>query len=391
MKQTSAEDSCGATHRENRSRPGDLRAKERRKDLVTPKKSITMADLLAKSTQKIKSFSIGEKVRAKVIEVGGNYALFDIGGKTEGVLKDSFFEESKKFVGSIKEGDAITVTVVIPENSDGQTVVSLRDTAANDAWDKLNQAKADAKKISVVVRGVSESGITAETNSITGFIPMSQISKKLLSQLDSLVGKRLEVLIVEVDQRKNRLVISERGVSEADEIKKIDEVLEKISNGDKVYDGKVITLTKFGAFVEITALGVSMEGLVHVSEISWEKTRDPKDVLAVGDKVKVKVLDAKNGKLSLSIKQALEDPWSKITDKYRPEAKIKGKVTKKTDFGVFVQLEPGVEGLIHLTKIPPNTKIDIGQEVNCYIEGVDEGERRISLGIVLTTKPIGYK
>jgi len=358
---------------------------------VTPKKSITMADLLAKSTQKIKSFSIGEKVRAKVIEVGGNYALFDIGGKTEGVLKDSFFEESKKFVGSIKEGDAITVTVVIPENSDGQTVVSLRDTAANDAWDKLNQAKADAKKISVVVRGVSESGITAETNSITGFIPMSQISKKLLSQLDSLVGKRLEVLIVEVDQRKNRLVISERGVSEADEIKKIDEVLEKISNGDKVYDGKVITLTKFGAFVEITALGVSMEGLVHVSEISWEKTRDPKDVLAVGDKVKVKVLDAKNGKLSLSIKQALEDPWSKITDKYRPEAKIKGKVTKKTDFGVFVQLEPGVEGLIHLTKIPPNTKIDIGQEVNCYIEGVDEGERRISLGIVLTTKPIGYK
>jgi len=132
-------------------------------------------------------------------------------------------------------------------------------------------------------------------------------------------------------------------------------------------------------------------GDAHGQQFSDPLPGNRVEVLAVGDKVKVKVLDAKNGKLSLSIKQALEDPWSKITDKYRPEAKIKGKVTKKTDFGVFVQLEPGVEGLIHLTKIPPNTKIDIGQEVNCYIEGVDEGERRISLGIVLTTKPIGYK
>jgi len=221
------------------------------------------------------------------------------------------------------------------------------------------------------------------------------MSKKLISNLDSLAGQRVEVLVVEIDQRKNRLVFSERRVSEAAEIKAIDDVLAKITKGNEIYEGKVITLTKFGAFVEIKVQGVksqvALEGLVHVSEISWEKTKDPKDVLAVGDTVKVKVLESKEGKLSLSIKQAQDDPWKTIADKYKADSKIKGKVTRKTDFGAFVGLEPGVEGLIHLTKIPPGTKMDIGQEINCYVEEVDPRDRRISLGMVLTSKPIGYK
>ena len=402
VKRTSAEDSCRASGRENRSRPEDLRAKSRKagqekvgNDPVTLQKATTMADLLAKSGLKIRSFSIGEKVRAKVLETGNDVVLFDIGGKTEGILKDSFFDESKKFASNLTVGESVTVTVVIPENSDGQTVVSLRDTAANDVWDRLIQAKKDTKKVTVAIKGVSESGVTAEIDGITGFIPMSQMSKKLISNLDSLAGQRVEVLVVEIDQRKNRLVFSERRVSEAAEIKAIDDVLAKITKGNEIYEGKVITLTKFGAFVEIKVQGVksqvALEGLVHVSEISWEKTKDPKDVLAVGDTVKVKVLESKEGKLSLSIKQAQDDPWKTIADKYKADSKIKGKVTRKTDFGAFVGLEPGVEGLIHLTKIPPGTKMDIGQEINCYVEEVDPRDRRISLGMVLTSKPIGYK
>jgi len=369
---------------------------------VTSNKNITMADLLKRSGKKIKSFTIGEKVMAKVVELGRSVALFDIGGKAEGILKDSFYEESKKFVSTLKPGDEVLVTVVIPETNDGQIVVSLRDTAANDAWQKLDQAKKTNTKITVTVKGITDSGLTAETESITGFIPMSQVGKKVLGDLDSFVGKRLDVKVVEVDQNKNRLVLSERQVSEADDIKKMDSILEKITHEDGVFEGEVVTLTKFGAFVEIKVKSgksvVPVEGLVHISEISWEKTRDPKEVLDVGQKVKVRILGSQNlpagrqvGKLALSMRQAMDDPWKEIDKKYKSDAKVKGKIVKKTDFGVFVQLEPGVEGLVHLTKIPPGTKMELGQDVNCYIEEVDPLERRISLGIVLTSKPIGYK
>ena len=134
-----------------------------------------------------------------------------------------------------------------------------------------------------------------------------------------------------------------------------------------------------------------IEGLVHVSEFSWGKIEKPSDVVSEGKEVVVKVIDIADGKLSLSFKQAQKDPWEEVEKKYKKEAKVKGKVIRRSDFGIFVELEPGVEGLIHMTKIPPGEKFEEGQEVNVYLEEIDGKKRKISLGLILTRKPIGYK
>ena len=172
------------------------------------------------------------------------------------------------------------------------------------------------------------------------------------------------------------------------------EALKSISAGE-VYIGEVTTVTDFGVFVKFEVKlknkKTEVEGLVHSSEIAWERVEKPADVLKEGDKVKVLVLEVKDGRLGLSIKQAQGDPWQKVAEKYRPEAKFKGKVVKISDFGAFVELEPGVEGLIHITKIPPATRLKVGDEVNVYIDEINIPEKKIGLGLILTSKPIGYK
>jgi len=134
-----------------------------------------------------------------------------------------------------------------------------------------------------------------------------------------------------------------------------------------------------------------VEGLVHISELSWEKTAKVSDVIHEGDKVKVRVLGARDGRLSLSIKHAMEDPWDKFVKKFKVEDRFKGKVMKLSDFGIFVQIVPGVEGLVHMTKIPPATRFNVGDEVNCYIEELDIVTKKVGLGLVLSAKPVGYK
>ncbi len=163
-----------------------------------------------------------------------------------------------------------------------------------------------------------------------------------------------------------------------------------------MFDGKVVTLADFGRFVQIKiaikkGTKIAVEGLVHISEMSWEKVRRPSNMVSEGDKVKVKVIGTDRGKLALSMKQAQDDPWTKVAKKYKKDAKVKGEVVKLSDFGVFVKLEPGVEGLIHMTKIPPGKRLNVGDSVNVYVEEVDPKARKISLGLVLTAKPVGYR
>ena len=183
-------------------------------------------------------------------------------------------------------------------------------------------------------------------------------------------------------------------MSEAGDIALAKKAMEEVKEGE-VYEGIVTTVASFGAFVKIEVPvkkeKAYIEGLVHVSELSYSKVNLPSDVIKEGDKVKVRVLAAHEGKLALSIKHAGRDPWSEVEDKFKPEAKVTGKVVRISDFGVFVELEPGVEGLIHITKIPPTHKLTLGQEVKCNIEEVNVKDKRIALGLVLTTAPVGYK
>lgn len=354
------------------------------------KEPTSMEELLALTKSKVKGFSKRERVRGKVVSKNSKSLILDIGGKSEGLVAESAFVEARDLIKTLEIGDEVDATVIIPETKEGVTLLSLRH-AANDAiWEKLEKYQKESKEISVRGRSASKAGLMVEIEGIYGFIPASQVGKKY-DDLEDLVDKNFKVKIIDLNRRGNKVVLSEKEVSEAGEIKLNKEALKKIKEGE-IYDGKVVTITNFGCFVKLDIdKKVDVEGLVHISEVSWEKVRKVLDILKEGDKVKVKVLEVKDNKLSLSIKQAQKDPWGEVSKNYKIDQKIKGKVTKKSDFGIFVQLEPGIEGLVHITKIPPATKFKVGDEVNCYIEEIDSKEKRISLGITLTSKPVAYK
>jgi len=353
-----------------------------------------MEELLKGHT--IKTFNKGDVVEATFLGKDKRNAFFDIGGKSDAVLGDSYFDEAKTFIQKLKVGEKVKATVMEPENKEGRILISLRNAALTSLWERLQAAKAKGTVIEVTGRDIVGKGMTVDVESLVGFIPSSQFGKKTSKNLEALIGKRFKVKVIDLDSEKGRVLLSEKLVSEEEELKLIQEALTKVKIGD-IYEGKVTQITSFGAFVEIKienktkGRGIPIEGLVHVSELSWEKVEDPADVLSEGEKVKVKVIGVEGGKLALSIKQSKEDPWQKAEKKYKTDSRVEGVVVRISDFGVFVNLEPGIEGLIHITKIPPATKLKLGDKVSCYVEGIDQKERRISLGLVLTAKPVGYK
>jgi small subunit ribosomal protein S1 len=328
--------------------------------------------------------------------------VLDIGAKSEGLVAEKAFEESKEFIKGLKIGDIVKAHVIVGETPDGFSILSLRRAAQEASWKKLKKAKSKGTPVVVLGKGVNPSGVIVRVGGLTGFIPGSQIGKEALKNPSKLVGKSFKAHIIELDPSANKIVLSEKLVSDKEDVALIKAALEKIKQGE-IYEGEVTTVSSFGCFVRIKlkvdGKDVDIEGLVHVSELSWEMVTDPNDVVSEGEKIKVKVIGKKDpltgsgevGRLALSIKQAQEDPWEKAAKKYKKDKRVKGKVVKISDFGVFVSLEPGVDGLIHMTKIPPGKRLEKGQEVNVYIEEIDAKARKLSLGLVLTEKPVGYK
>ncbi len=358
---------------------------------TSPKGPLTMADLLAKVGHKLVSYSVGQKIRAKVVSKTHKALVLDIGGKSEGVVCEKAFIEARDYIKSLKVGDEVLTSVLIPEAKDGSVILSLRQAMYGAAWEKLEKAKSAKEGVAVYAKGVNPSGVAVECEGVNGFIPTTQLSKEALKNTQNLVGKYFKAVPIEVDRNYNKLVLSEKEVSEASDIKAAGEAISKIKEGD-VYDGIVTTVANFGCFVKIELeKGREVEGLVHISELSWGRVERVTDVVNKEDKVKIKVIGKKDGKLAFSIKQALKDPWADAKEKYKQEAKVKGRVVRLSDFVVFVELEPVIEGLIHITKIPPATRIKEGDEVNCYVEEIDTKSKKLSLGLVLTSKPLGYK
>lgn len=351
----------------------------------------TMAELLAKMGSKVASFTVGQKVKAKILNINPHSLVLDIGAKSEGIVAEKAFAEARDLIKNLKVGDEINATIIVPEAKDGTILLSLRQASHDALWEKLeNEFKAE-KEINVVVKSTNPSGVTVEVEGLIGFIPSSQLGKEVSEDLEDLVGKVLKVRIIEINKDANKILFSEKEVSEKESLKASKEALAKIKIGE-VYGGKVTTVANFGCFVKLD-LGkeINLEGLVHVSELSWGKVGNPSEVVKVGDEIKVKVLDVKGGKIALSLKQAEKDPWELVEEKYKVDTKVKGKVVRVSDFGVFVELEKGIEGLIHITNIPPGEKLVNGKEVNCYVQEVDPKNKKLSLGLVLTSKPVNYK
>ena len=360
----------------------------------TPAKSSpqTMEELLAMAQHKVRAFSTGQKIRAKVLSKNSKSVILDVDGKGEGIVAEKAFVEARDLIKTLKVGDEVTATVLVPESQDGTVLLSLRQAAFDASWGRLEKARDAGAPVAVLGKGVNPSGVTVDVEGVLGFIPGSQLGREAAKDTNSLIGKYFKAVILEVDKLSNKVVLSEKAVSEAEDIKKAKVAVAKIKEGD-VYEGEVTTVANFGCFVKLE-LGKdtgTVEGLVHISELSWGKVAYTSDVVSEGDKVKVKVLGVKDGRISLSIKQALRDPWEGVAEKYQVESKVTGKVVKVSDFGVFIQLEPGIEGLVHITQIPPGRKFTEGDEVDCYIQDLDTKTKKLSLGLVLTSKPVGYK
>jgi ribosomal protein S1 len=358
------------------------------------KKEPTMAELLARAKFKAQTFTKGQRIEAKVLSISDSLVVFDIGGKSEGLVKEKGYTDAKEFIEGLKIGDKVMATILVPESRDGTIVLGLKDAMKDVAWTRLEEAKKEGVEVPVLGKGASTSGFVVDVLGIEGFIPMSQLGREIVKNPQNLVGKYFKAKVMEVDKSGKKIVLSEKEISEAGDIALIKEALKKIKEGD-IYEGIVTTVAPFGAFVKIEIPvkkeKAAVEGLVHVSELSFSRVNLPSDVIKEGDKIKVKVLAAHEGKLALSVKQAMEDPWAEVEKKFKAEDKVTGKVVRISDFGAFIELAPGVEGLIHITQIPPTLKLAVGQEVKCTIEEVNKKDKRIALGLVLTSVPVGYK
>ena len=360
----------------------------------TSDKQITMAELLAKRGHSVASFTKGQRVESTVVSISDTAVLLDIGGKSEGIVKEKGYQDAKELITTLKVGDTVLATILVPESRDGTIVMALRDAMHDKVWERLEKAVKSGEEVAVMGKGVNPSGFAVDVEGLSGFIPMSQLGKEIAGNPQKLVGKYFKAKVMEVDKSQRKIVLSEKEISEAIDIANAKKAMKEVKEGE-VYDGIVTTVANFGCFVKFEVgkgkSKTALEGLVHVSELAFSRVANPHDFVKTGDSVKVKVLAARDGKLALSMKQAGKDPWTTVTERFKVEDKIKGKIVRISDFGMFVEMESGVEGLVHITKMPPTEKFEVGKEVTCIVEEIDSKNRKIALGLVLTSVPVGYK
>jgi ribosomal protein S1 len=373
----------------------------------------TMEELLQLTGYQMSGLRKGQRVKGIVTEIDKKHMLIDIGAKTEGIVTNKEYEAIKDYIEGLKVGDEIEAIVGMPENDKGQILLSLRQKAMDYQWDMFTRFMADNQPIEVRGLEINKGGVIVRYRGMRGFVPASQFGREWLGKLSQLQNRSFTVKVIEIDREKNRLIFSEKLVSEAAALKSQEEALKLVKIGD-TYQGTVSGIMPFGVFVrvdieepaknkkkktketddeEFVNDSLFLEGLVHISEVSWQKVNDLNKIYRVGQKLQIKILsiNEKTSKLNLSIKQLQVDPWKDLVKKYQKDTKVAGRVSKLAAFGAFVSLEEGVEGLLHISKIPADFDIKVGQEIDVYVESVDPDKKKISLGLVLKTKPVGYK
>jgi len=367
-------------------------AKSVQKSQQGGKEPTTMEELLALSGYELSVPKKGETIKGLVTGVSRKMVMVDIGAKTEGIVADREYDYAREYIETLKVGDEIDVYVASEENERGQILLSLKRAMFDKLWNMLEDYLKNETEVQVKTVELNRGGMIVRWQGLRGFVPSSQFGASYQGNLQGLVGKTINVKPIEVDREKNRLIFSEKHVSEAAEMAERENVLKHVKVGD-TFDGKVTGVLSFGAFVAVTVDKVTVEGLVHISEISWEKVDDIHKYLKVGDSVKVRVLGVEEGtgKLNLSIKQLQTDPWSLVAQKYAAGTTVKGTVSRTAPFGVFINFEPGVDGLIHVSRVGSFGELKEGEPIEVLVENVDPEHRRMSLGPVLTEVPVGYK
>lgn len=348
--------------------------------------AVTMDDLLGSmSFQPPKKGTI---IQAKIIDLSKKGMIFDIGWKSYAVLGSVEAQELNSYLPYLHEGDTVPVRVVVEEAKDGFPVVSMRSFFEKGKWDILEENQEKEAEIEVVAGEYGKGGVFIEFMGIRGVIPKIQLTEELSKNPEALIGQKIKVKVLEVDREKNRLVVSQKASALNISYKDVKKKFDAIKVGD-TYPATIIGFSDFGAFCEVNKI----EGLIHISEISWQKVSDPRKYLHVGDEVKVVVVEKNedNLKLNLSMKRLEMDPWKDLEKRYPKDKEIKGEVVRRERYGYIVRLEPGIEGLIHVSKLDGVAELEIGKEMTVYIEKIDSKSRRISLIIGLDEKPVMYR
>lgn len=346
----------------------------------------SMGDLLA--SQPLNAPRKGDILNAKIIDISKKGIMFDIGWKSFALLGNIEAQEIGSYLPYMKVGDSVPVRVVVEEAKDGYPVVSMRAFFDKGKWNILEEKQKNEEDIEVVCGEYGKGGVFISFMGIRGVIPKIQLTEDLLKDPEKLIGQKIRVKVLEVDKAKNRLVVSQKAAALGISYKELKSDFDEIEVG-KQYKAKVIGFSEFGAFCEVNKI----EGLIHISEISWQKVSDPKKYLKVGDEVDVVVVEknTENLKLNLSIKRLQKDPWEGVEAKYPKDKQVKGEVVRKEKYGYIVRLEPGIEGLIHISKITGGEIIEVGKDIEVYIEKVDAKQRRISLILAAEDKPVMYR
>jgi len=351
------------------------------------KRGITMEDLLKKrSFQPPKK---GEEIEAKIVSAGKRHLLFDVGWKSYATLGELETKELTTYLPYLKVGDKIKVKIIVEESREGMPVVSLKKFFEKGKWEILEKKQENEGEIEVLAGDYGKGGVFVDFMGIRGVIPKIQLQEEYINHPEKLKGQKIKVKVLEVDQKKNRLVVSQKAAALGISYKKVKEKFDQIKVGDRC-KAKVIGFSEFGIFCQVDKI---IEGLIHISEISWEKVTDPTQYVKIGDVIDVLVSEKNevNFKLNLSIKRLTPDPWEKIEEKYPKDKEVEGTVIRKEKYGYIIRFEPGIEGLLHVSKLGKKQELKKGEKIKLFVEKIDTKNRRMSLIPVVHEKPVIYR
>jgi small subunit ribosomal protein S1 len=331
-----------------------------------------------------KEMRIGEVITAEVVRVDPNVVVVNAGLKSESVIPAEEFKNDAGEV-EVKAGDFVSVSIEALEDGYGETRLSRDKAKRMAAWLELEQSLEKGEKIEGVITGKVKGGLTVMTKGIRAFLPGSLVDLRPVKDTTPYEGKTMEFKVIKLDRKRNNVVVSRRAVLEASAGAEREALLASLQEG-AVVKGIVKNITDYGAFVDLGGI----DGLLHITDLAWRRVKHPSEVLSVGDEVTAKVLkfDAEKNRVSLGLKQLGEDPWVGISRRYPQSTRLFGKVTNLTDYGAFVEVEAGIEGLVHVSEmdwtnknVHPSKVVQVGDEVEVMILEIDEERRRISLGM----------
>ena len=326
----------------------------------------------------------GTILKATVVSVDGNMVMVSAGLKSDSAIPaEQFYNEEGKV--DVNVGDEIEVALEAVEDGYGETRLSREKAVRAQAWTILESAMESSEAVIGIINGKVKGGYTVDLNGIRAFLPGSLVDVRPVRDAAHLEGKSLEFKVVKLDRRRNNVVVSRRAVVESESSAEREQLLENLQEG-QVVKGIVKNLTDYGAFIDLGGV----DGLLHITDMAWRRVRQPSEIVNVGDEIEVKVLkfDKERHRVSLGLKQMGEDPWEDIARRYPVGSRLFGKVTNIADYGCFVEIESGVEGLVHVSEmdwtnknIHPSKVVHVGQETEVMVLDIDEERRRISLGM----------